>query len=61
MNVKVVVTTIHGHNERWWKIKQVPSSPLPTLLLTLGAGGGSVRPIPHQIGIRNHNAFSSDL
>lgn len=56
LNVQVVVATIHGHNQRWWKIKSAASSPLPTLPLTLGAGGGNVRPIPRQIGIRNHNA-----
>lgn len=31
LNAQVVVATIHGHNERWWKMKYAPSSRLPTL------------------------------
>lgn len=54
LNVQVVVATIHGHNQKWWKTKWRPSSPLPTPPANprgRGGGGGNVRPIPPQIGI----------
>lgn len=41
LNVQVAVATIHGHNQRWWKTKWRPSSPLPTPPANpRGRGGG---------------------